>query len=63
MDYQLSDAYKRLIETRDALERLCHEMTGSWPLEHETADDIAARIKHAVTRERETAAREQERLL
>lgn len=55
MDYSLSDAYKRLIETRDTLDKLCHQITGAWPFEHETAADIAERILRAVTKERETA--------
>ena len=64
MDYQLSAAYREQLDTRDALEKLCHDLTGDWPLQHETPQDIADRIRRAVKRERETAAREQtERLL
>ena len=64
MDYQLTDAYRRLIETRDALDKLHYALCGSWPMEHETPADIADRIQRAVTRERETARNtEQEALL
>lgn len=58
MDYEITNAYHELIETRAALETLHHDITGDWPRNTDTPRDITDRILTTVTRQRQQSAEE-----